>query len=99
VLPAAADLGLGVIVMRPFGEGGLLRMRVGNTALEPLKPFGITSWPQALLKWILSDNRCHVAIPATSSPDHLIANAAAGEPPWLGPDERRYIAGLAGHSL
>ena len=98
VLPAAADLGLGVIVMRPFGEGGLLRMRVSSTALEPLKPFGISSWPQALLKWILSDPRCHVAIPATSSSEHLIDNAAAGEPPWLGPDERKYIAGLAGHS-
>jgi aryl-alcohol dehydrogenase-like predicted oxidoreductase len=98
VLPAAADLGLGVIVMRPFGEGGLLRTRVSSNALEPLKPFGISSWTQALLKWILSDPRCHVAIPATSSSEHLIDNAAAGEPPWLGPDERKYIAGLAGHS-
>jgi aryl-alcohol dehydrogenase-like predicted oxidoreductase len=97
ILPAAANLGLGVIVMRPFGEGSLARMRVSRTALEPLKPFGISSWPQALLKWILSDLRCHVAIPATSSSDHLLANAAAGDPPWLGPDERRYIAGLAGH--
>ena len=97
ILPAAADLGLGVIVMRPFGEGSLARMRVNSSALEPLKPFGISSWPQALLKWILSDMRCHVAIPATSSPNHLFANAVAGVPPWLGPDERRYIAGLAGH--
>ena len=97
ILPAAADLGLGVIVMRPFGEGSLARMRVNSSALEPLRPFGISSWPQALLKWILSDKRCHVAVPATSSPDHLFANAAAGVPPWLGPDERRYIAGLAGH--
>jgi aryl-alcohol dehydrogenase-like predicted oxidoreductase len=98
ILPAAADLGLGVIVMRPFGEGALVRMRVSNAELEPLRPFGISSWPQALLKWILSDTRCHVAIPATSSAEHIVANAAAGEPPWLGPDERRYIAGLAGHS-
>ena len=97
ILPAAADLGLGVIVMRPFGEGSLARMRVSGSALEPLKPFGISSWAQALLKWILSDLRCHVAMPATSSPDHLVDNAAAGDPPWLGPDERRYIAGLAGH--
>jgi len=73
-------------------------MRVNSSALEPLKPFGIGSWPQALLKWILSDTRCHVAIPATSSADHLLTNAAAGDPPWLGPDERSYIAGLAGHS-
>jgi aryl-alcohol dehydrogenase-like predicted oxidoreductase len=97
ILPTAADLGLGVIVMRPFGEGSLLRSPVSRDALAPLAPFGITSWPQALLKWILSDPRCHVAIPATSSPDHLRANAGAGAPPWLGPDERAYISRLAGH--
>ncbi len=95
ILPAASDLGLGVIVMRPFGEGSLLRKAIAPTALAPLAPFGITSWPQALLKWILSDPRCHVAIPATSSAAHLRANAAAGEPPWLGADERAYIARLA----
>ena len=97
ILPAASDLGLGVIVMRPFGEGSLLAREVSKTALAPLAPFGIRTWPQALLKWILSDTRCHVAIPATSSPAHLRANAAAGKPPWLGPDERAYISRLAGH--
>jgi aryl-alcohol dehydrogenase-like predicted oxidoreductase len=95
ILSAAADLGLGVIVMRPFGEGSLLRKPVPASALAPLAPFGIRSWPQALLKWILSDPRCHVAIPATSRVDHLRANAAAGTPPWLGPDERAYIVKLA----
>jgi aryl-alcohol dehydrogenase-like predicted oxidoreductase len=95
ILPAAADLGLGVIVMRPFGEGSLLRKPIAAPLLAPLAEFGITTWPQALLKWILSDPRCHVAIPATSSPGHLGENAAAGEPPWLGPEERAYIARLA----
>ena len=99
ILPAAADLGLGVIVMRPFGEGSLLRRHIGAAALRPLAPFGVSSWPQALLKWILSDRRCHVAIPATSSPDHLRMNSAAGQPPWFGPDERAYVARLAGHPL
>jgi len=97
ILPAAADLGLGVIVMRPFGEGSLLRRPVGPAALKPLARFGVSSWPQALLKWILSDPRCHVAIPATSSADHLRMNSAAGQPPWFGPDERAYVARLAGH--
>jgi len=95
ILSAAADLGLGVIVMRPFGSGSLFRKAVSVSALAPLAPFGISSWPQALLKWILSDTRCHVAIPATSRVDHLRANAAAGTPPWLGPEERAYIAKLA----
>jgi aryl-alcohol dehydrogenase-like predicted oxidoreductase len=94
VLPLAADLGLGVVVMRPFGEGALMRREAGAAALAPLAPFGVTTWAQALLKWILSDPRCHVAIPATSHPGRTTENAAAGDPPWLGPDERALVASL-----
>ena len=96
ILPLAEDLGLGVVVMRPFGEGGLLRNDPGPDALAPLAPFGVQTWPQALLKWILSDPRCHVAIPATSDPGRVAENAAAGAPPWFGPDERAMVARLAG---
>ena len=96
VLPLAAELGLGVVVMRPFGEGSLLRRPPSPETLAPLEPFGVRTWTQALLKWILSDERCHVAIPATSSRTHVAENAAAGGPPWLGPDERALIASLAG---
>ena len=96
ILPLAADLGLGVVVMRPFGEGGLLRTDPGADALASLASFGVHTWPQALLKWILSDPRCHVAIPATSSPLRVAENAAAGRPPWFGPDERRLVSRLAG---
>jgi aryl-alcohol dehydrogenase-like predicted oxidoreductase len=103
ILPAAADLGLGVIVMRPLGAGELARRRVTREALAPLAPFGVTSWPQALLTWILSDPRCHVVIPATTSAAHMRSNAAAGAGPsgraatrpWFGPEERAYVARLA----
>jgi aryl-alcohol dehydrogenase-like predicted oxidoreductase len=95
ILPAAADLGVGVIVMRPLGQGRLARRDVAPDLLKPLRSFGITSWSQALLKWILSDPRCHVVIPATSNADHMRANAAAGAAPWLGRDERAYVARLA----
>ena len=95
VLPLAADLGLGVIVMRPFGEGALVRAAPPSSELQPLALFGITTWPQALLKWSLSDARCHIAIPATSNPAHVRDNARAGAPPWLGPEERAYVARLA----
>jgi len=95
VLPLAADLGLGVVVMRPFAEGGLLQGVPVASELSPLRPFGIETWPQALLKWILSDRRCHVVIPATSRPERMTENASAGRPPWLGPDERAYVQKLA----
>ena len=48
------------------------------------------------IKWILSDARCHVAIPATFALNHLRENAIAGSPPWFGPDERAYVERLAG---
>jgi aryl-alcohol dehydrogenase-like predicted oxidoreductase len=96
VLPLAAELGLGVIVMRPFGEGSLLRRPPRPAELESLAPFGVTTWPQALLKWSLSDPRVTVAIPATTSVAHARSNAAAGTPPWFGPDERRLVERLAG---
>jgi aryl-alcohol dehydrogenase-like predicted oxidoreductase len=94
ILPLAAELSLGVVVMRPFGEGNLLRRLPPAAALEPLRPFGVTTWTQALLKWCLSDPRCHVVIPATSNPQHMAQNAMAGDPPWFGEDERVLVARL-----
>jgi aryl-alcohol dehydrogenase-like predicted oxidoreductase len=96
ILPLADELALGVVVMRPFAERGLLRRQPEKEEMRPLEPFGVRSWPQALLKWILSDPRCHVAIPATSSPEHMAEDAVIGDPPWLGPEERDLVARLAG---
>jgi aryl-alcohol dehydrogenase-like predicted oxidoreductase len=96
LLPLAAELDLPVIVMRPFGEGELLERRPSEDELEPLAELGIETWPQALLKWILSDERVDVVIPATRNPLHAAENALAGSPPWLGAEERRLVERLAG---
>jgi aryl-alcohol dehydrogenase-like predicted oxidoreductase len=96
ILPLAAELGIGVVVMRPMGGGTLGGREVPTSDLEPLHEFGVRTWGQALLKWVLSDERCTVAIPATSRPERAAENAAAGEPPWFGPDERALVARLAG---
>lgn len=95
ILPLAHDLGLGVVVMRPFAEGQLMRYNHSKRELEPLKPFGVMTWGQALLKWVLSDPRCHITIPATSRAERMRENAAAGEPPWFGDEERQLVARLA----
>jgi diketogulonate reductase-like aldo/keto reductase len=96
LLPLAAELGIAVIVMEPFNSGALLRHEPTPAQLAPLREFGIETWPQALLKWVLSDPRVDLVIPATSKPERAAANAAAGEPPWLGPDERALVERLTG---
>jgi diketogulonate reductase-like aldo/keto reductase len=96
ILPLAEELGIGVVVMRPLGGGSLVRRAPGERELEPLREFGVDTWPQALLKWVLSDPRATVAIPATTKPHRMAENARAGEPPWLGPDERALVERLAG---
>jgi aryl-alcohol dehydrogenase-like predicted oxidoreductase len=95
LLPLAAELGIAVIVMRPFAEGTLLQPVPSARELEPLRPFGVETWPQALLKWALSDERVDVVIPATRRPEHARANATAGSPPWLGQEERALVERLA----
>jgi aryl-alcohol dehydrogenase-like predicted oxidoreductase len=95
LLPIAAELGMAVIVMRPLGAGALVRGVPAPGELEPLREHGIETWAQALLKWVLSDERVDVAIPATSKPQRAAENAAAGEPPFLGPEERAYVERLA----
>ncbi len=94
ILPLAADLGLGVVVMRPLGQGNLIRATPSDDDLYPIQPFGVTTWSQALLKWILSDPRCHVVTPATTSPEHMRQNAAASNPPWFSPEERALVSRL-----
>ncbi|MDX6407086.1 MAG: hypothetical protein QOE13_157 [Gaiellaceae bacterium] len=92
ILPLAAELGIAVIVMRPLGEGALLRRSLPEDAQEEL---GVVSWAQALLKWALSDERVDLVIPATRSPEHVRENAASGEPPWFDADQRRLVERLA----
>ena len=92
LLPLAAELGVAVIVMRPLGEGALVGQAPPESVLREL---GVESWPQALLKWALSDERVDVVIPATRDPEHATANAAAGSPPWFDAEQRRLVERFA----
>lgn len=95
VLPLAQELGLGVLVMQPLATGALVRRTPAARQLEPLARFGVRTWAQALLKWVLSDPRVHCAIPATSKAPRATENAAAGDPPWFDSETRAYVARLA----
>ena len=96
LLPLAEELGIAVIAMRPLGAaGGLVTRPPAPLELEPLRPFGVETWAQALLKWALSDERIDLVIPATRHPERVAENAAAGRPPWFGPEERYLVEELA----
>lgn len=95
LIPLAAELGVAVIVMRPLGGGELVRRPPSDAKLAPLRAFGVETWAQALLKWVLSDERIDVAIPATGRSERTVQNATAGSPPWFGPDERALVEELA----
>jgi aryl-alcohol dehydrogenase-like predicted oxidoreductase len=85
LLPAAADLGLGVLINRPF-ETGMLFDRYGKKPLpEWSKEIGCTNWAQFFLKFIVSHPSVTCAIPATSKVDHMVENMGANSGPM--PDE------------
>ncbi|NLD54222.1 MAG: aldo/keto reductase [Burkholderiaceae bacterium] len=78
LLPLAADLGIAVLVNRPFGGGGLL----GRLRKRPLPDWvadiGCTSWAQVLLKFVLGHPAVTCVIPGTGKALHMRDNAAAG---------------------
>ena len=78
ILPLAQELRMGVIVNRPFGGGGIFQV----ISSKPLPPwtaeFDCHSWPQFLLKWIVSHPAVTCVIPATDNPQHLEDNMGAG---------------------
>lgn len=76
LLPIAAERGLKVIINRPFQRGTLINRLKGREIPEFAKEIGVTTWPQFLLKWVISHPAVTVAIPATSQLDHMNENMA-----------------------
>lgn len=77
ILPLAHDKGIAVIINRPFQRGDLLREFGGKPLPAWASEIDCTSWPQFLLKFIVSHPAVTMAIPATSSVQHLRENVGA----------------------
>jgi aryl-alcohol dehydrogenase-like predicted oxidoreductase len=92
LLPAAADTGTAVLVMRPFEEGALFRAVRGRPVPPWAAEVGAASWAQLFLKFVVTHPAVTCAIPATSRPDHLADNLGAGAGPLLDDRQRRRLA-------
>lgn len=77
VLPLAAELGIAVIVNRPFVTGRLFRA-VGDSVLPGWATTFAESWGQFFLKFIISHPTVSCVIPATSKAHHMADNLGAG---------------------
>ena len=88
LLPLAAELGLGVLVMSPL-QGGILERRPSP---EDLARLGVQTWAQAILKWIAADPRVSCVLTATQRPGRAAENSRGGEPPPFDDDQRELVS-------
>ena len=77
LLPMALDLGVAVLINRPFQAGRLFRAVAGRELPGFATEFA-QSWGQFFLKFIISHPAVTCAIPATSKPHHMADNLGAG---------------------
>jgi len=78
LLPLARDLGIAVIVNRPFASGELFNRVKGRALPVWAADFAVASWAQFFLKWILADPAVTCVVPGTRNPKYLQDNMAAG---------------------
>ncbi|MCF0041732.1 aldo/keto reductase [Dyadobacter fanqingshengii] len=78
LLNAAKDSGVAVIINEPFEQGALFRAVKGKELPAFAADYGISSWAQYFLKYIISHEAVTCAIPGTSDVKHLVDNLGAG---------------------
>lgn len=94
LLPLAAELGIGVLVMSPLKGDVLDRtpsLLERAPSAEVLAELGVETWPQAILKWIASDPRVSTVLTATHRPGRAASNARGGEPPMFTEEQRALV--------
>ena len=96
LLPAAADLGVAVLVNRPFDAGALFKKVRGVAVPQWAADLECSSWAQLFLKFIVAHPAVHCPLPATRKPEHMADNVKAGFGPLPDADQRRRLQGLVG---
>lgn len=77
ILPLAQERGVAVLTALPFGRGRVLNALGKQPIPEWAQEFGITTWPQFALKYIVSHPAVVAAIPGTAKMEYLTDNIGA----------------------
>jgi diketogulonate reductase-like aldo/keto reductase len=94
LLPLAADLGIAVIVNKPFDKGAHFKAIEGKPLPEWAVEADCATWAQIFLKFILANPAVTCVIPATGNPDHLAENVGAGSGRPLSAEHRSRLLAI-----
>jgi diketogulonate reductase-like aldo/keto reductase len=94
MLPMLEDLGVGVIINRPFMNGAYFQRLGQRPVPEWAAEFGCESWAQFSLKYILPNTAITCVLTETSNPAHMEENARAAYGRMPDDAERKRMAAV-----
>ena len=77
LLPLASELGVAVLVNRPFTKGAMIDRAAGHALPPVAAELGCRSAAQLFIKWVLGEPAVTVILAATRNPRHAAENLAA----------------------
>lgn len=92
LLPAARELGVGVLVNRPLTKGGMIDRAAGKPLPAIAAELGARTAAQLFIKWVLADPAVTVVLTGTRNPRHAAENLEATASPLPTAAQRRLIA-------
>ncbi|MBQ09617.1 MAG: aldo/keto reductase [Gammaproteobacteria bacterium] len=78
ILPFCKDNGIATLINRPFMRGRLFKEAEKKRLPSWVSDYGIDSWGQLFLKYIIADDAVTNVIPATSKSKNMLDNSKAG---------------------
>ena len=94
MLPLARDLGIAVLVNRPFLNGRAFQVTRGKDLPSIARDLQATSWAQLFLKYVIAHPAVTCVIPGTSKVSHMRDNAGAGIGPLPDKEQRKQLRAL-----
>jgi aryl-alcohol dehydrogenase-like predicted oxidoreductase len=77
ILPLAKERGMAVLINLPFGRNSAFTKTTGKPVPDWAKEIGCSTWPQVLLKYVVSHAAVTAAIPGTRKVEHITDNLVA----------------------